>query len=196
MRYLLSAALALALLVPSAVAEPRQGLSAFGDLKYPADFKHFDYVNPDAPKGGRLATRGTLAIDTFDSFNGFILKGNPAQNIELLFDTLMVRANDEPDAVYGLVAKSADLAPDKRSITFQLREEARFSDGSKLTADDVCDTFRLLSTVGHERIRLLIRDVEKCEVLSPYEVRYTFKGENTRDLPLTIAGLPIFSRAY
>jgi microcin C transport system substrate-binding protein len=196
MRYLLLASLALALLAPSAVAEPRHGLSAFGDLKYPPDFKHFDYVNPDAPKGGRFATRGVLAIDTFDSFNGFILRGNAAQNIELLFDTLMVRANDEPDAVYGLVAKSADLAPDKKSITFQLREEARFADNTKLTAEDVCDSFRLLSTEGHERIRILIHDVEKCEVLSPYEVRYSFKGENTRDLPLIISGLPIFSKAY
>ena len=108
MRYLLPAALALGLLAHCGLAEPRHGLSAFGDLKYPPDFKHFDYVNPDAPKGGRLASRGILAIDTFDSFNGFILRGNAAQNIELLFDTLMVRANDEPDAVYGLVADSAD----------------------------------------------------------------------------------------
>ncbi|TMJ39613.1 MAG: ABC transporter substrate-binding protein [Alphaproteobacteria bacterium] len=190
------ALLALGLLAVPAASEPRQGLSAFGDLKYPADFKHFDYVNPDAPKGGRLASRGTLAIDTFDSFNGYILKGNAAQNIGLLFDSLMVRANDEPDAVYGLVAKTADLAPDKKSVTFQLRGEARFSDDTKLTGEDVCDSFRLLSTEGHERIRILIRDVEKCEVLSPYEVRYTFKGENTRDLPLVIAELPIFSKAH
>ncbi|TMJ36169.1 MAG: ABC transporter substrate-binding protein, partial [Alphaproteobacteria bacterium] len=190
------ALLALGLLAIPAASEPRQGLSAFGDLKYPADFTHFDYVNPDAPKGGRLASRGTLAIDTFDSFNGYILKGNAAQNIGLLFDSLMVRANDEPDAVYGLVAKTADLAPDKKSVTFQLRGEARFSDDTKLTGEDVCDSFRLLSTEGHERIRILIRDVEKCEVLSPYEVRYTFKGENTRDLPLVIAELPIFSKAY
>lgn len=196
MRYLAPACLAFALFITPALAEPRQGLSAFGDLKYPPDFKNFDYVNPDAPKGGRIASRGILAIDTFDSFNGYILKGNPAQNIGLLFDTLMTRANDEPDAVYGLVAKSADLAADKKSVTFQLREEARFSDGSKLTAEDVCDTFRLISTEGHERIRVLIRDVEKCEVLSPYEVRYSFKGENTRDLPLVIAELPILSKAY
>jgi microcin C transport system substrate-binding protein len=197
MRYLLLASLALALLAPSASAEPRHGLSAFGDLKYPPDFKHFDYVNPDAPKGGRLASRGTLAIDAFDSFNGYILRGNAAQNIQLLFDTLMERANDEPDAVYGLVAKSADLAPDKKSVTFQLREEARFSDGTKLTGEDVCDSFRLISTEGHERLRVLIRDVEKCEVLSPYEVKYTFKGEHTRDLPLLVATvLPVLSKAY
>ncbi len=153
-------------------------------------------MNPDAPKGGRIASRGTLAIDTFDSFNGYILKGNAAQNIGLLFDSLMVRANDEPDAVYGLVARTADLAADKKNVTFQLREEARFADGTKLTAEDVCDSFRLLSTEGHERIRVLIRDVEKCEILGPYEVRYDFQGENTRDLPLIIAELPIFSKAY
>src|SRR5262245_65143823 len=103
MRYALSALLALTVFAQSADAEPRQGLSAFGDLKYSPDFKQFDYVNPDAPKGGRLATRGTQAIDTFDSFNGFILKGNAAQNIEHLFDTLMVRAHGVPDAVYGPV---------------------------------------------------------------------------------------------
>jgi len=196
MRYLLPAAVALALLTCPALAEPRHGLSAFGDLKYPPDFKHFDYVNADAPKGGRLASRGILARDTFDSFNGFILKGTWPENIGLLFDTLMTRANDEPDAIYGLVAKSADLAPDKKSVTFQLREEARFSDGSKLTADDVCDSFRLISTYGDERIRIAIHDVEKCEILSPYEVRYSFKGENTRDLPLLVADLPVLSKAY
>ena len=196
MRHWIPALFALGLLIIPAAAEPRQGLSAFGDLKYPPDFKHFDYVNPDAPKGGLVATQGILAINTFDSFNGYILKGDAAQNIGLLFDTLMVRANDEPDAVYGLVARSADLAPDKKSVTFQLRAEARFSDDTKLTGEDVCDSFRLISTEGHERIRVLIRDVEKCEVLAPYEVRYTFKGENTRDLPLIIAELPIFSKAY
>lgn len=196
MRHLLPAGLAFAFLISSASAEPRHGLSAFGDLKYPPDFKHFDYVNPDAPKGGRLASRGILARDTFDSFNGYILKGTWPENIGLLFDTLMTRANDEPDAVYGLVAKSADLAPDKKSVAFQLREEARFADGSKLTGDDVCDTFRLISNFGDERIRIAIRDVEKCEILSPYEVRYSFKGENTRDLPLLVADLPVLSKAY
>lgn len=196
MRAFLFAAVALGVLTHAAQAEPRHGLSAFGDLKYPPDFKHFDYVDPDAPKGGRLASRGILARDTFDSFNGYILKGTWPENIGLLFDTLMMRASDEPDAMYGLVAKTADLAPDKKSVTFQLREEARFSDGSKVTAEDVCDSFRLISTYGDERIRIAIRDAEKCDVLSPYEVRYSFKGENTRDLPLTIAALPVLSKAY
>lgn len=196
MRTALTAVLALGLFSITAQAEPRHGLSAFGDLKYPPDFKHFDYVNPDAPKGGRLASRGILARDTFDSFNGYILKGTWPENITLLFDTLMVRATDEPDAMYGLVAKTADIAADKKSVTFQLREEARFSDDTKLTADDVCDSFRLIKDLGDERIRMAIHDAEKCEVLSPYEVRYSFKTENSRDLPLTIAALPILSKAY
>lgn len=196
MRRVLAAALALGLGVASAAAEPRHGISAFGDLKYPAGFTHFDYVNPEAPKGGKISLIGPSAIDTFDSFNGYILKGDPAQGYELMFDSLMAAAADEPDSLYGLVAETADLAPDRRSITFALRPEARFADGSALTAEDVCDTFRLLSTEGHERIRITIRDVEGCEVLGPHAVRYRFKGERTRDLPLTVAALPIFSKAY
>src|SRR5690242_14544850 len=113
---------------------PRHGLSAFGELKYPPDFKAFEWVNPDAPKGGRLATIGTAARLTFDSFNAFILKGDPAQGLEYMFDTLMARAYDEPDAVYGLVAASAEVAPDRSSATFRLRPQARFADGSPLTA--------------------------------------------------------------
>lgn len=196
MKRLLFAALAAAAITTSAEAEPRHGISAFGDLKYPPDFTHFDYVNPDAPKGGRVATQGILARDTFDSFNGYILKGDPAQMIELLHDTLMVRAFDEPDAMYGLVAKSADIAPDKQSVTFALRPEARFSDDTPVAAEDVCDTFRLIKTEGHERIRIAIRDVEKCEILGPHEVRYLFTGKFTRDLPLAVAELPILSKAY
>ena len=179
-----------------AAAEPRHGVSAFGDLKYPADFPHFDYVNPDAPKGGRLSLIGPVPLNTFDSFNGYILKGDPVQGYDLMFDSLMARANDEPDALYGLVAETADIADDRRSVTFRLRPEARFADGTALTAEDVCDTYRLLSTEGDERIRITIRDVEACDVLGPHEVRYRFKGERTRDLPLTVAALPIFSKAY
>ena len=95
----------------------RHGLSAFGDLKYPPDFKHFDYVNPDAPKGGRFSQIGPGATLTFDSFNAFILKGDAAQGLGLLFDSLMVRAYDEPDAVYGLIARSVVRAPDGLSVT-------------------------------------------------------------------------------
>jgi microcin C transport system substrate-binding protein len=193
----LAACLAAALLLAApAGAAPRQGLSIFGDLKYPPDFQHFDYVDPAAPKGGKISLIGVVARDTFDSFNGYILKGDPVQGYELMFDTLMARANDEPDAVYGLVAETADLADDRKSVSFRLRPDARFADGTPLTAEDVCDSFRLLSTQGHERIRITIRDVEACDVLGPQDVRYRFRGERTRDLPLTVAQLPIFSKAY
>ena len=180
----------------SSQAEPAHGLSAFGDLKYPATFTHFDYVNPDAPKGGRMALIGPVPVDTFDSFNGYILKGDPAQGLGLLFDSLMDRAMDEPDADYGLVARTADLAADRKSIVFELRPEAKFADGTALTSDDVCDSFRLLSTLGHENIRLTIKDVEACDVVAPHTVRYRFKSAGIRDLPLSIAELPIFSKAY
>ncbi|MDP9137135.1 MAG: extracellular solute-binding protein, partial [Pseudomonadota bacterium] len=195
-RRVASFCLALCCCAAAASAEPRHGLSIFGDLKYPPDFRHFEYVNPEAPKGGRMVTVGTLAMSTFDSFNGYILKGDPAQGLGLTFDTLMARAYDEPDAMYGRVAKTADVAADRSSVTFELRPEARFSDGSSLTAEDVCDTFRLLSTEGHERIRITIRDVKSCTVLTPTSVRYAFAGENVRDLPLIVAELPIFSKAY
>ena len=171
-------------------------MSAFGDLKYPPDFTHFDYVNPEAPKGGKLSLIGPSAIETFDSFNGYILKGDPVQGYDLMFDSLMTAATDEPGSLYGLVAKTADLAEDRKSVTFALRSEAKFADGSALTAEDVCDSFRLLSTQGHERIKIAIRDVEACEVIDPQTVRYGFRGERTRDLPLTVATLPIFSKAY
>ncbi len=93
-----------------------------------------------------------------------------------MFDTLMARAMDEPDAVYGLVAKTADLAADRKSLVFELRPEAKFADGTALTAEDVCDSFRLLSTLGHENIRLTIKDVEACDVVAPHTVRYRFKS--------------------
>jgi microcin C transport system substrate-binding protein len=189
-------ALLLSATASAAAAQGSHGLSAFGDLKYGPDFKHFDYVNPDAPKGGRLSQLGPLARITFDSFNGFILKGDAAQGLELLFDSLMVRAFDEPDAIYGLVARSADLAPDRSSVTFHLRPEAKFADGSPLTADDVVFSFDVLKTKGHPQFRIALRDVVSAEALDKATVRYTFQGDQTRDLPLQVATLPIFSKSY
>ncbi|MGH6814864.1 MAG: extracellular solute-binding protein [Hyphomicrobiaceae bacterium] len=177
-------------------SEERHGLSAFGDLKYPPDFKHFEYVDPNAPKGGRLRHIGPLATITFDSFNPFILKGDAAQGLPSMFDTLMVRAFDEPDAVYGLAARSAELAPDRKSVTFRLRAEAKFSDGSALTADDVVFSFDVLKDKGHPQYRFILRDVAKAEALDPSAVRYTFEGNRLRDLPLVVATLPIVSKTY
>lgn len=177
-------------------AEPRHGLSIFGDLKYPADFKHFDYVNPDAPKGGKASQIGSAGLTTFDSFNPFILKGDAAQGMELVFDTLMVRALDEPDAVYGLVAETADVAPDGMSVTFKLRPEAKFADGSPVTSEDVIFSFETIKAKGHPALSIPIRDVKSAEALDPHTVRYTFEGTLIRDLPVTVATLPVLSKAY
>ncbi len=192
-------ALFFALAAPASLAnagEPRHGLSVFGPLSYPPDFKHFGYVNPDAPKGGRISMVGPAGRITFDSFNDHILKGDAAQGLELLFDSLMVRAFDEPDAVYGLVAKTAALADDGMSVTFTLRPEAKFADGSPLTTDDVVFSFEALKEKGHPRYRIALRDVEKAEALDPVTVRYTFKGTLVRDLPINVATLPILSKAF
>jgi len=186
----------LALTAPSEASEHKHGLSAFGDLAYPADFDHFKYADPNAPKGGTFSLVGWGGVATFNSLNNYILKGDAAQGLELLFDTLMTPAADEPDAVYGLVAESAEVADDKMSATFYLRPEAKFADGSPLTAGDVVYSFEALKTKGHPIYHQMLEDVVKAEALDPHTVRYTFKGELVRDLPLTVAGLPILSKAY
>ncbi len=157
--------LASTLFAAAAAAEPRHGLSVFGELKYAPDFKHFDYVNPDAPKGGRIVTMGTGGANTFDTFNPYILKGDAAQGLEFLFDSLMVRADDEPDAVYGLVAESADVAADGLSVTFKLRPQAKFADATPVTADDVVFSFTTLKEKGRPEYTLTLRDVITAEAL-------------------------------
>jgi microcin C transport system substrate-binding protein len=169
------------------------GLSAFGDLKYNSDFKHFDYVNPDAPKGGSIRLAG---IDSFDNLNPYILKGVPVAGIGLIHATLMERANDEPDALYGLVAKTVSVAPDKSAITFDLRSTAKFSDGSPITAGDVVFTFQTLVKKGHPQYRFIFSDVANVKALSKHRVKFTFKAASNRDLPLQIAGLPVLSKRY
>ncbi len=192
----LSVAFIPAFISDSASAAPRHGLSAFGDLKYPPEFTHFEYVDPQAPKGGRIVTVGDSGLTSYDSFNPFILKGDPADGLDMLFDSLMVRAMDEPDAVYGLIAEWADVADDGMSVTFGLRSQARFSDGTQVTAEDVCFTFRLFKEEAHPRYRLSLRDVKSCEVLGPHKVRYAFGGENVRDLPRVVATLPVLSKRF
>jgi microcin C transport system substrate-binding protein len=189
-------------LADARASERRHGLSAFGDLKYPADFKHFDYVNPDAPKGGRMATMPVSSVNTFNHFNAYILRGDAAEGLvlqngsSLIFDSLMVRAQDEPDAVYGLVAESAELADDKRSVTFRLRPEARFRDGTPVTADDLVFTLETLKKKGHPRLQIALRDVAGAAAADAHTVTYQFIGENLRDLPALAATLPILSKAY
>ncbi len=181
---------------PGAASERSHGLSAFGDLALAEDFSHFAYANPDAPKGGTLSLIGWDGVTTFNSLNNYILKGDAAQGLELLFDSLMVPAADEPDAVYGLIAESAEVADDGLSVTFTLRPEARFSDGSPITADDVVFSFETLKEKGHPLFNQQLRDVVRAEAIDPQTVRYTFQGDLVRDLPLTVAGLPVLSKTY
>jgi len=177
------------------------GMSAFGDLKYPADFPHFAYVDPFALKGGSFSQIGPTSIfnqslQTFNSLNGYILKGDAAQGIQVIFDTLMVRALDEPDAVYGLVAKSVAISADGTLYRFRLRPEARFHDGSKLTAEDVAFTLNLLKTKGHPIIGQSLREMESAEAEGADIVTLRFTPGRARDVPLFAASLPIFSKAY
>lgn len=188
-------------LAAGAAAEPRHGLSPFGELKYPKDFKHFAYVNPAAPKGGTV--RLAYGEGSFDNVNPFILKGVRLRGqggvlMMLPFESLMVVANDEPDAVYGLVAESADVAADRLSVTFALRPEARWQDGTPITAEDVAFTFQLLKEKGAPAYRLPLRDVTGAEAVGPHRVTYRFdpQAPGLRDLPLLVAGLPILSKAY
>ena len=190
--------------VPFANAENEvvsHGLSIFGDLKYPADFTNFDYVDVKAPKGGAFSTvpwsrAYNQSFQTFNSLNSYILKGDGAQGMDSTFSALMVRSGDEPDAMYGLVAKSIAVSADKLVYTFTLRPEARFHDGSKLTAADVAFSLTVLKEKGHPIIQQQMRDVVKAEAKDDQSAVVTFAPKRGRDVPLYVAGLPIFSRAY
>ena len=177
------------------------GISAFGDLKYPAEFSHFEYVNPNAPKGGVFSQIGPSRqlnqnFLTFNSLNGFILRGEAAQGIERTFATLMERAWDEPDAMYGLAARSVQVSDNGRTYRFSLRPEARFHDDTKLTAHDVAFTFMLLKEKGHPILAQILRDLDGAEAVDDTTVVLRFTPKRARDVPLLVAGLPIFSREY
>jgi microcin C transport system substrate-binding protein len=191
-------------MMPPAFAQTeveRHGISAFGDLKYPADFKHFDYVNPGAPKGGSFSQIGpnrqyNQNFLTFNSLNGYIYKGDAAQGLELTFATLMAGASDEPDSLYGLAARAVVVAADGLTYRFLLRPEATFHDGSRLTAKDVAFSLAILKESGHPIIHQLMRDVVGAEAADDATVVVRLAPNRGRDVPLFVAQLPIFSRAY
>ena len=168
----------LALALPAAAADTTvsHGISAFGELKYPPDFPHFDYVNPDAPKGGTMSFRGTGASQTFDSLNPFILKGEPAQGLDLIYDTLLTRAADEPDAVYGLLAEKIEYPEDRSWVIFTLREGAAFAEGQPVTADDVVFTFTTLKEKGSPAIQTTSRTWRPSPRSPPARLRRGLRG--------------------
>jgi microcin C transport system substrate-binding protein len=177
------------------------GMSAFGDLKYPADFHHFDYVNPDAPKGGLFSTIPSSrafnqSFQTFNSLNAFILKGDGAKGMEMTFTSLMARAGDEPDAMYGLAARSVRISADGLTYQFKMRPEARFHDGQKLTARDAAFSLTILKAKGHPLITQQMRDMVSAEASDDATLVVTFAAKRGRDVPPFVAGLPIFSKVY
>jgi microcin C transport system substrate-binding protein len=174
-------------------ADFKHGISVFGDLKYPANFKHFNYTNPNAPKGGQIK-HGVEG--TFNSLNPFILKGISAAGMDMIFDTLMEDSADEISSKYGLIAKIAKIADDKKSITFWIRKTAKFHDGSKITANDVIFSFNLLRNKGHPSYALIYRDVLDARKINNYKVQFIFKDNKNRELPLILGSLPVFSKKY
>jgi microcin C transport system substrate-binding protein len=190
------------LIVPvSAQDAERHGMSAFGDLGYPADFANFKYVEVNAPKGGSyseiVSSRGyNGSFLTFNSLNAYILKGEGALGMDYTFAPLMVRAGDEPDAMYGLVARSVRISDNGLTYRFALRPEAKFHDGTPLTAHDVAWSVTTLKDKGHPIITQLLRDCQGAEAVDERTVVVRFAEKRARDVPLFVAGLPILSRAY
>lgn len=180
---------------------PIHGLSAFGELKYAADFKHFDYVNPDAPKGGQMNFAPpnwgfNQNPQTFNTLNIFTLKGDGPPRMEMCFDTLMVRASDEPDAIYGLLAETVSISDDRNVYEFKLRPEARWHDGAPVTAHDAAFTYDKFKEMGHPLMQLPLSDLEAATAVDDRTLRLTFNGKQPAKIILTVAGIPIISKAY
>jgi microcin C transport system substrate-binding protein len=171
--------------------EPVHGIAIHGEPKYGPDFTHFDYVNPDAPKGGsiRMAAQGT-----FDSFHPFIAKGNSGPSSDI--DTLLTTSADEPFTAYGLIAESLEVPEDRSWVIFNLRPEARWHDREPITVEDVIWSFNTLTTKGHPSYRFFYKGVEGVEKLGPRRVKFTFKERNNRELPLIVGDLPILPKHY
>ncbi len=178
---------------PADEIQPQTWITIFGDPKFKNGFDHYPYVNPDAPKGGELRQ---AAMGTFDSLNPFIVKGQPAAGAESVFDTLMSRSADEPETDYGLVAQSAEIPPDKSWVIFNLRPEARFHDGSPITADDVVFSFDTLKEKGQPFFRSYYEAVTRAEKLDDHRVRFVFAPGDNHETPSIISELPVLSKNY
>lgn len=179
-----------------AIASPTHGIAMHGDLKYGPDFRHFDYVNPDAPKGGTL--RLSVRSNSFDSFNPFIVKGVSAAGVSELYQSLTVHSEDEAFSEYGLIAEKILLPEDRSWVSFELNPLARFSDGEQITAEDVKYSFEMLTT--HKRAQPFYAayygDVKEVNVESPLKVTFKFKDNKNKELPLILGQMPILAKHY
>ena len=169
------------------------GFSLNGELKYGKNFRHFDYVNPQMKKGGTIKYG---AAGTFNNLNPFILKGISAAGIDLIYDSLMVKSEDEPLSYYGLIAEAVSYDDKKNYVIFKLRKNARFSDGKSITADDVIFTFHKLISDGHPSYRAAYSDVKQVSKINLYEVRFDFKEKHKRDLIAMVAELTVLPKHY
>ena len=169
------------------------GLAMHGDLKYPASFTHFDYVNPDAPKGGdiRMGAQGS-----FDSLNQFIVKGSSAAGIGAIYDTLMVSSADEAFSEYGLLAETITVPEDRSWVEFTLRSEARWHDGKPVTVEDVIWTFETLLEKGRPFYRFYYGSVESVVKTGERSVKFSFKEGDNRELPLILGQLEVLPKHY
>ncbi len=168
-------------------------LAMHGEPKYGPDFKHFDYVNPDAPKGGTVRFAAT---GTFDSLNPFILKGTPASGANSPFETLLAGTADEAFTEYGLIAESIEVPDDRSWVAFTLRPEARWHDGKPITVEDVIFSFETLKTKGHPFYRAYYANVVGAEKIGERKVKFAFSGGENRELPLIMGQLPILPKHY
>lgn len=196
-RVLAKALLCALIAISSPLASAAHAYAQFGDIKYPPGFEHFDYVNPNAPKGGSFSLVPPLRISNFDKYNPYTLKGVSAPGLsQMMFESLLTGTFDEPTTAYGLLAEDVKVAADLRSATFRLNRRARFNNGDPVLAQDVKHSFDMLTGKGAAPyVRAYLADIEGVRVLDERTVRFDFKRASA-EMPLIVGGLPIFSRKW
>ena len=177
----------------TAFAEKQHAFATWGNPKYNKDYQHFDYANPNAPKGGKIILS---AIGSFDSFHPFIVKGRGAAGIGNIYETLTTSASDDPSTSYGALAESFEIADDNSHMIFHLHDHATFHDGHPIDAEDVAWTFDQLMTHGSPSYQYYYGDVEKTDIIAPKSIKFHFKNKNNSELPLILGQLPVLPKHY
>lgn len=178
---------------PAHAETAQHGLAMHGAPKYASDFKHLDYVNPQAPKGGEIRM---AAPGTFDSLNPYVIKGVAAPGVNLVYQTLMTSTDDEAFSEYGLIAESVEMPEDRSWVAFNLRADARWHDGQPITGEDVVWSFNTLMKQGHPHYRAYYANVKSAVAESPSRVKFTFDMAGNRELPLIVGQLPVLPKHF